>query len=107
MADDIIEKLRTKEEEMETLLLETRKQAAIIKEAAIKRAKELKTAKLIEMEEGLRKASEKEDAVIAAEADAIDKEGQRLALELKAKGERNMDRAVEAAVRSIMGGETP
>lgn len=105
MPEDILEKLRSKEAQMEALLSETRAKASIIKEAAVKKAKELKTAKIIELEEDLRKAYEKQDALVKSEAAAIDGQAEKMALELKEKGVRNMDWAVEKVYRIIAGAE--
>ncbi|MDP2689929.1 MAG: hypothetical protein Q8P48_07430 [Deltaproteobacteria bacterium] len=103
MPEDILSDLKAKEEELEVLLEGARTKALAIREEALRKARELKEAKAVELESELAAISEEREAAIREEAGRIEREGEAAAAKLKATGEKNMDRAVEEVIRFITG----
>lgn len=104
MAEDIIDRLKTKEEEIEAYINDTKKRAALIKEEALKRARELKNLRLKEIEREIISISDGEEEKIKAEIERIEKEGAEKADALKKSGLKNRDRAVKELIRYIVEG---
>lgn len=103
MPEDILSELRAREEEMEELINEARRQAARIREEASRSARELKESKLREAEEEARGIESSGRAAIEREAMGVEEEGRREAEALRLKGEGNRDRAVAEVVRFLAG----
>lgn len=104
MSEDILEKLKSKEDEMEALINEARRKTASIREEALKKAKEIKSAKMKEMEAELAGFAGGKREAYAEEAAAIEKDAAKRAGELKEKGVSRKDEAVKAVVRFINEG---
>jgi len=104
MAEDILEQLKSKEDEMEALINEARKKAASIREEALKKAKEIKSAKIKETEAELAGFAGKKREAAELEAASIEKDAVKRAEELKKKGVARKDEAVKAVVRFINEG---
>lgn len=101
MPEDILAELRAKEEEMEALLGDARRQAASIRDAATKSARELRSRSLSELEQELKSISDGKTRDMKQEAAKIEDEGRRDAERLKARGEKNFEKVVEEVMRFI------
>lgn len=101
MPEDILAELRAKEEEMETLLGDARQQAASIREAALKSARELRSKSLLELEGELKSISDEKMNEMKQEAGKIEDRGRKDAERLKAHGEKNFEKVVEEVMRFI------
>lgn len=101
MAEDILAGLRAKEEEMEALLKGARQEAASVREAALKSARELKDRSRAELEEELRRTYEARIREAALEAERIEEQGRVEAERLRARGERNFEKVVSEVMRFI------
>lgn len=101
MPEDILAELRVKEEEMETLLGDARRQAASIREAALKSAREFRSRSLSELDEELKRVSDGKIKEMKQEAGKIEDEGRKDAERLKARGEKNFEKVVEEVMRFI------
>ncbi|OGP13314.1 MAG: hypothetical protein A2052_03475 [Deltaproteobacteria bacterium GWA2_54_12] len=101
MSEDILSELRAKEEEMEALLNDARRQAASIREAALKSARELRSRSLSELEGELKSISDEKTNEMKQEAGKIEEQGRNEAEKLKARGEKNFEKVVEEVMRFI------
>lgn len=104
MAEDILERLKSKEDELEAFINEARKKASSIKEEALKKAKGIRSAKMKEIELVLAEFAEKEKEAAVKEAAAITKNAANQAEGLKKKGAAQKEKAVEVVVRFINEG---
>lgn len=104
MSEDILERLKSKELEMEEFLNEARRKAASIKEDALRTAREVRSARTKEMERELSEQAVMEKEAALKEAQSIEKEAVKLAGDLKKKGEARKDKAVAGVVRFIIEG---
>lgn len=102
MAEDILAELRAKEDEMEAFINDARRQAASIREAAHKSARELRARGSAELDERLKAVSEEKTAAIMEEAGRIEEEGLREAGRLRERGERNFEKVVQELMRFII-----
>lgn len=103
MNEDIIDRLKVKEEEMEALINEAKKKASGIMEDAVRKARELKNIRIREIDEELRKISAIEEESIRNEAAKIEEEGRMATEDLRRRGEERKDRAVKEVIRFIIG----
>lgn len=103
-ADDVLSRLKAKEEEMEALLDEAKRKAASIKEEAVKRAGEIREEAARRTEAELAGAASDEKAAMDKEVEEIWREGHAAARALREKGEARKDRAVEAVTGLILEG---
>ena len=101
MAEDILNEIRAREEEMEALINDARGQAASIREAALKSARELRARSLSELEEELKSISDGKLTEMKEEAARIEEQGRREAEKLKVLGEKNFEKVVEEVMRFI------
>lgn len=101
MPEDILAELRVKEEEMEALINDARREAASIREAALKSGRELRARSLAELESRLKSVFDEKTAEMKAEAARIEDEGREEAESLRARGERNFEKVVEEVMRFI------
>ena len=101
MPDDILAELRAKEEELEARINEARREAASIREAALKSARELRAGSISGLEGELKAFADSRTREMNEEAASIEEKGREEALRLKALGERNFERAVEEVMKFI------
>lgn len=100
---DVINSLRKKEEELDKLLDEAKRTALKIKEDALRKAGEIKTSGMKEIEEMLEKYKTAEMGRIDEEVDAIQKKAMEEAERLKIKAGERFDEVVEKVVRYVIG----
>lgn len=103
MSADILEGLRVKEEEMAALIYQARLKAAAIREAALRQAKEIKTAREIEAQALIREAGAEQDRLMRQDAAKVEAEAQETAKTLAGKGGLRLEEAVECVVRIVSG----
>lgn len=103
MPEDILAGLRAKEEEMEALLNNARREAASIREAALQSARSLKEKLRSELEEELKKTYESRMKETLEEAGRIEEEGRIEAERLREKGEKNLGKVVAEVVSFVKG----
>lgn len=103
MAGDILEELKAKEEEMEALINDSKKRAAIIREAAVKNAREIKGAKIREIDAELKKRAEIFEEDMRREIEKIEAEGIDRAEDLKSRGEAGREKAIEEVMKVLSG----
>jgi vacuolar-type H+-ATPase subunit H len=101
MPEDILAELRAKEDEMEALLGDARRQAASIREAAQKSARELKSRSRSALEAELKSISDEKTREMKEEAGKIEEQGRMDAEKLKARGEKNFEKVVKEVMRFI------
>lgn len=101
MAEDMIERLKAKEEEMEALLTGARKKALSIREEAHRNAKEIKNAKLMELEREIKDIEAGADASVKDEIRKIEESGKTLVEGIRKKGSANSEAALEEAARRL------
>lgn len=101
MAGDILAELRAKEDELEARVNEARREAASIREAALKSAREKKAAAFSELETEITSFVEARTKEMNEEAAAIEEKGRGEAARLRGVGERNFEKAVDEIVRLI------
>ena len=101
MPEDILAELRAREEEMEALINEARKEASRIREEALRSARELKESRRKESEEEARSLEAAGSEAAGKEAMMIVEEGEKEAGELRGKGDRNIEKAVSEVVRFL------
>lgn len=101
MPEDILAELRAKEVELEARINEARGQAASIREAALRGARDIKAAGALELDSGLKAFIDARTGEMNDEAASIEEKGRQEALRLKEIGERNFERAVEEVVKFI------
>ncbi|MEK6759206.1 MAG: V-type ATPase subunit subunit G family protein [Deltaproteobacteria bacterium] len=103
MSADILEGLRIKEEEMAVVIEEARLKAVAIREAAVRQAKEIKTAREIEAQALIREAGVEQDRLMRQEAGDIEAKALETANGLTVKGASRLEEAVEGVVRIVSG----
>jgi vacuolar-type H+-ATPase subunit H len=101
MPEDILAELRVKEQEMEALINGARREAASIREAALKSARELRAKSLAELDSGLKSVFDEKTEEMKAEAARIEDEGRKESESLRARGEGNLGKVVEEVMRFI------
>jgi len=101
MAGDILAELRAKEDELEARVNVARREAASIREAALKSAREKKAAAFSELDSELKSFVEARTKEMNEEAAVIEEKGREEASRLRAVGERNFEKAVDEIVRLI------
>lgn len=102
MPEDILAELRIKEEEMEALINDARKRAAVIRELGLKSARELKESILKETDEEIKAQYSSVIEEISAEARRIEETGEKEALELKEKGLKRKDAVAREVMRFLL-----
>ncbi|MBI1912546.1 MAG: hypothetical protein HYS21_11170 [Deltaproteobacteria bacterium] len=102
MPEDILEKLRAKEEEMEALINDARKKAAIIREGAAKTAKELKADRIREIEEELKRISSIAEVEMQKEVARIEEQAQKDVEDIRKKGAERKDKAVKEVIKAVL-----
>lgn len=104
MAEDLIDRLKRKEDEFEALIAEAKKSAAAIKDDAIKRVRELKAARRAAMEEAVRSELAVREAQTNREVEGIEQEAQLQAGRIRSKGKARLEAAVnEVLIRIVEG----
>lgn len=101
MAGDILAELRAKEDELEARVNEARREAASIRETALKSAREMKAAAVLELESELKSFVEARTKEMNEEAAVIEEKGREEAARLRAVGERNFEKAVDGIVKLV------
>lgn len=102
--DNIIDKLKAKEEEMDALINETRKKAASIKEEALRRAKEVRESKAAELEREIQSTITSGEEDIKSELNDIEVKARMEAAALRQKGAEKLSAAIEYVMRIAAGG---
>lgn len=93
--------LRAKEQQMEARISDARSEAASIREAALKSAREIKARGLADIDEELKRVAEEKINLMKDEAARIEDEGRNDAAALKALGEKNFEKVVEEVMRFV------
>jgi len=104
MAEDILEQLKSKEDEMEAFINDARRKAAAIVEAALKKAKDIRNAKMKESEVELAGFIDSQRESARLEAQRIETDALAQAQALRQKGEAQKGKAVETVLRLINEG---
>jgi len=102
--NDVLDRLKSKEDEMEALIAEARRSAAAIREEAAARAKRIVEDAAAALEPELEKMTEKAREEVAREVRSMEDQARREAEELRKRGAARKDEAVEAVVRFVMEG---
>ncbi|OGP21212.1 MAG: hypothetical protein A2054_02870 [Deltaproteobacteria bacterium GWA2_55_10] len=102
MPEDILAELRAREEEMEALVEQARKEAASIRDEAARTSRAIRESAGSRSLEEVRAFEDSERALIEDEARAIEEQGRAEAAELRAKGERNMEKVVTEVMRFLI-----
>lgn len=103
MSTDILEGLRVKEEEMAVVIEDARLKGVAIREAALRQAKEIKTAREIEAQALIREAGAEQDRLMRQEAAALEAKALETAKGLTIKGSSRLEEAIEEVVRVVSG----
>ncbi len=103
MSTDILEGLRAKEEEMAAIIEQARLKAIAIREAAVRHAKEIKTAREIEAQALIRSAAIEQESLMRQEAGEVEAKAVEAAKALRAQGASSLEEAVEFVVRTVSG----
>lgn len=101
MPDDILAELRAKEEELEARINEARREAASIREAALKSARESRALSISGLEGELKAFADSRIREMNEEAARVEEKGREEASRLKALGESNFEKAVEEVMKFI------
>lgn len=102
--ENIIDKLKVKEDEMEAMLQEARDKARSIREDALRKAKEINGAMLEAFETEMRSAASLEQAKTDEEAARIVDEARNSAKLLAERAGGRMDAAVQEVMRIVTEG---
>lgn len=101
MKDDVLDRLKSKEEEIEAAINAAKRQAASIKESALKKAREFKLSGLKRLDEEARALAARQGAELKDLSEKMDAETEAKAAELTRLGLQNMDRAIEAVLKRV------
>lgn len=104
MAEDIINRLKGKEDEFEAMIADARKRAAAIKDDALKKAKEFKAARFGEIQDAVKAESSAIEDEIAREAGRIEEEAAAKAACIRDIGGEKMDSAVREVLKRVAEG---
>ena len=104
MKENIIDRLKHKEKEMEALIEEARVNASRIKADAVKMAREIKSAGMEELEDELKSRAESAEKELREEVARIEESARSAAEELKKKGAEKTEEAVEMVLRVVAEG---
>ncbi|MBI5970430.1 MAG: hypothetical protein HY884_04685 [Deltaproteobacteria bacterium] len=102
MSDDVLVRLKAKEEEIEAAINIAKMQAASIKEGALKKAREVKLSSLKRLDEDARALAAMQGEELKNLSAKMDAEAGSKAAELRKIGLKNMDEAVETVLRRVM-----
>lgn len=103
MSVDILEGLRAKEEEISAIIEEARLKASSIREAAVRRAKEIKTAREIEAHSIISEAGREQERIMREEAASVESKSIEAAKALRVKGTSRLEEAAIDVVRIVSG----
>lgn len=103
MSTDILEGLRAKEEEMAVVIEQARLKAVAMREAAVRQAKEIKTAREIEAQALIREAAIEQESLMRQEVGEVEAKAIEAARALTDKGTLRLEEAVELVVRTVSG----
>ncbi len=101
MKDDVLDRLKSKEEEIEAAINAAKRQAASIKEGALKKAREFKLSGLKRLDEEARALAARQGEELKKLSEKMDAEAAAKAAELRRTGLQNMDKAIEAVLRRV------
>lgn len=104
MPEDILDRLKAREDEIEAYMNEVKKTASEMKERALIKAKELKNARIKEIDEEVKRIVSAGEDEIKKEALAIESEAAKEIEELRRRGNENMEKAVREVMRLITEG---
>lgn len=104
MPENIIDKLKAKEDEMESLVAGARKKAAAIREEAVRKAMELKKSGAAGIEEELSRMKKTAMDEVDLEVRKIDAEAEAAAKVITAAGAERKEEAVRVVARLISEG---
>ncbi|MFQ5465633.1 MAG: hypothetical protein ACE5EI_06870 [Thermodesulfobacteriota bacterium] len=102
--NNVLDRLKSKEDEMEALIAEARRSAAAIREEAAARAKRIIEDAAVALEPELEEMTEKARSEVAREVRSMEDRSRREAEELRKRGAAKKAEAVEAVVRFVMEG---
>lgn len=104
MQDNVIDRLRVKEEEMDALVAGARNRAAFIREDALRKAGEARVSGLAALEDEIRRLGAEFEVNIKKEIAEIEKDAGREAAALREKGGQKMEAAIRRAAEFITEG---
>ena len=104
MQDNVIDRLRVKEEEMEALVAGAKSRAAFIRDDAVRKAGEAREAGLAALEGEIKRLGAELEANIKKEIAEIEKDAGKEAAALKEMGGQRMEAAVRQAAKFIIEG---
>lgn len=104
MQDNVIDRLRAKEEEMEALVAAARSRAAFIRVEALKKAAEARSSGLAALEDEIQRLGAEFEADIKKDIAEIEKDAGREAAALREKGGQKTEAAIRQAAKFIMEG---
>lgn len=102
--DDVLDHLKSKEDEMEARIQDARTRAAAIREEALKKVRDIKAARQRELDSEVDGIVAGRTTEIDADVAAVERQAERDAEELRARGTKRIDEAVTEAVRFITEG---
>lgn len=102
--DDVLDRLKSKEDEMEARIQEARTRASAIKDEAARKAREIRTERARALDAEVDAISAERRREIDAEVAAVDARAEQDAAELRKKGLERIDPVVAEAVRFITEG---
>ncbi|OGQ50731.1 MAG: hypothetical protein A3J24_09440 [Deltaproteobacteria bacterium RIFCSPLOWO2_02_FULL_53_8] len=104
MAEDLIDRLKRKEDEFEALITDAKRSAAAIKDDAIKRVKEMKAVRRSAIEDAIRAEAATMQEQTRLEAAHIEHEARLQADRIRSRGRAQLDAAVnEVLIRVVEG----
>ncbi|GMR04606.1 MAG: hypothetical protein BMS9Abin23_0506 [Thermodesulfobacteriota bacterium] len=104
LKENLIDRLKVKEEEMDALIEDARKKAASIKKDALEKAAGLKGAALEKIDAEVEAARAAAEDAIMKEVEAFEHEARAGAAELREKGLSRIERAVERILSIVAEG---
>ncbi len=104
MQDNIIDRLRVKEEEMEDMVARARNRAAFIRVDALRKAGEMRGSGLAALEDEIRRLGDEIEAKIKNEIAEIEKDPGHEAAAFREKGGQRMEAAIRQAAEFITQG---
>jgi len=104
MAEDLIDRLKKKEDEFEALIVEAKKSAAVIKDEALKKARELKAAMRRAIEDAVRAEAVAKEEETGLEVRTIEQEAKAQVAVIRNKGGKGLDAAVGAVIICLVEG---
>ena len=104
LKENIIDRLKVKEKEMEACIEEARRKASVIKAEAVKEAREIKAAGAKELEREIKTLSENSEGEITKEVLAIEARSEQEAELVRKRASEKIDSAIREVLRIVAEG---